>query len=340
MLLSSVTAAVVLVAGSKDKPVAIPAMTLVIRFDRFSLSSADMAWPAPCSSNAASTELAPAPIAPDAQLAFAAAAPAQPTTPCKAARAKSALVPSPKPSASSLTFEALSACRKLTVAACTKTPTLPVTFPAAAAVNALRTLLYAPACPHSFSSFSARAAAKVRSSDDRLLSVERRFRASISFARFSKNCPACRCASDAISNPASIFSLSKIGFSAFKVSEVSRFNAAIVSAAVIPVRCCCAASSRITTVPPLMALCVVELLLPLAPTTMGVPMPKPPLPGATDEPCSLLAPPATWPPLVVPRPASAPLPPPKPKPPPMDTWPPLYLARFLMSAVMSLMYSI
>ncbi|MFG0233435.1 hypothetical protein [Achromobacter sp. 413638] len=57
--------------------------------------------------------------------------------------------------------------------------------------------------------------------------------------------------------------------SAFKVSDVSRFNDAIVSAAVLPVSACWPASSRITIVPPLMALLVVELPLPLAAATVG-----------------------------------------------------------------------
>ncbi|MNX88253.1 hypothetical protein D3C86_1202160 [compost metagenome] len=118
--------------------------------------------------------------------------------------------------------------------------------------------------------------------------------------------------------------MSKIGFNAFNVSDVSRFNDAIVSAAVLPVSANCPASSRMTIVPPLMPLCVVELLLPLAATATGVPMPKPLLPVEIDEPCSLLAPPATWPSLVVPRPESPALvPPPNPKPPPIDTWLPL-----------------
>ncbi|MNJ76151.1 hypothetical protein D3C77_733720 [compost metagenome] len=87
--------------------------------------------------------------------------------------------------------------------------------------------------------------------------------------------------------------MSKIGFSAFNVFVVSRFSAAIVSVAVIPVRSCCAASFRITIVPPLIALFVVELLLPLAATTTGVPMPKPLLPVETEVPWSFVAPPAT-----------------------------------------------
>ncbi|MNV87775.1 hypothetical protein D3C71_1819300 [compost metagenome] len=74
---------------------------------------------------------------------------------------------------------------------------------------------------------------------------------------------------------------------------MSRFNDAIVSAAVLPVSANCPASSRMTIVPPLMPLCVVELALPLAATTMGVPIPNPLLPVDIDEPASLVAPPAT-----------------------------------------------
>lgn len=70
-------------------------------------------------------------------------------------------------------------------------------------------------------------------------------------------------------------------------------------------------------VPPLMALWVVELLLPLAATTVGRLAEKPPL-DDKEDPASLVAPPATWLPLVVPRPAepSFEAPPPNPKPPP------------------------
>lgn len=141
--------------------------------------------------------------------------------------------------------------------------------------------------------------------------------ACISLARFVRNCPNCRLVSDAISNPASIFSLSKIGFSVFNVSDVSRFSAAIVSATVLPVSARCPSSSRMMTVPPLMALWVVELLLPPAATTVGRLAEKPPR-DAKEEPASVLAPPATWLPLVVPRPAdlSFETPPPNPKPPP------------------------
>ncbi|MNQ86882.1 hypothetical protein D3C85_1020870 [compost metagenome] len=117
---------------------------------------------------------------------------------------------------------------------------------------------------------------------------------------------------------------------------MSRFNDAIVSAAVLPVRANCPASSRMTIVPPLMPLCVVELLLPLAATATGVPIPKPLLPVDIDEPASFDAPPATWPPLVVPSPESPALAlPPNPKPPPIDTWLPLYLAVFFRSCVTS-----
>ena len=50
----------------------------------------------------------------------------------------------------------------------------------------------------------------------------------------------------------------------------------------------------------------------------------------------MVAPPATWPPLVVPRPESPALAsPPNPKPPPIDTWLPLYLAVFFRSSVTS-----
>ena len=87
----------------------------------------------------------------------------------------------------------------------------------------------------------------------------------------------------------------------------------------MPVSACWPASSRITIVPPLMALLVVELPLPLAAIATGVFMLT--LPDEDNEvPASLLAPPATWLSLVVPKPVPLLLPlPPKPMPPPTET---------------------
>ncbi|CAB3928882.1 hypothetical protein LMG3412_06486 [Achromobacter deleyi] len=126
-----------------------------------------------------------------------------------------------------------------------------------------------------------------------------RFSASASAARFAKNAPV-SCAKVLVtSNPARISFSSKIRSSALSVSLVSRFNAAIASAAVCPVSACCPASSRMTMVPPLMALFVVELASPLAPIAMGTLALRPSKLGSV-EPGVALLPPATLPWLSVP----------------------------------------
>ncbi|MCY1536223.1 hypothetical protein D9M68_716690 [compost metagenome] len=89
--------------------------------------------------------------------------------------------------------------------------------------------------------------------------------------------------------------MSKIGFSAFSVSEVPRLSDAMVSAAVLPVIANWPASSRMTMEPPLTPLWVIELALPEAAAMADMPTDVPLLLVGRLVPGTFSDPPAAWP---------------------------------------------
>ncbi|CAB3810233.1 hypothetical protein LMG28688_07195 [Paraburkholderia caffeinitolerans] len=83
-----------------------------------------------------------------------------------------------------------------------------------------------------------------------------------------------------MSNPASIFSLSKIGAIATCAPAVSRLIPATASSTLWPVSCCCFASSVMRIAPPLIALFVVDAASPDAPSATGGAIVTPPAEGS------------------------------------------------------------